>query len=162
MNKITQEQFLNDTKSQIMQYLYRALQNPTCGVVQVIQSASGNGNLNWHNSSNNSGVAAIFTALATSTSNYTLADGDFQTYLLLQLVNIIYYQYEQELFSQFLQHGYNISPESVVGSLSDAYSTQLPQNTNFPGISNTANEYVPIPPTERLIPSSLYTDTDSD
>ena len=158
----TQEQFLNDTKTQILQYLYRSFQNPASDLIQTLQTISGNGNLNWQNTTNKAAIANIFTQLATSVNGYTLANGDFQTYLLLQLVNIVYTQYQSELFGQFLQQGYNIAPESVVGSLSTAYSTQAPQNTNFPGVANTSNEFVPIPPVERLIPSALYSVSDLD
>ena len=156
----SQDQFLNDIKTQIFQYLYRSFQDPASGLVQVLQDISGNGNLNWQNTTNKTALANVFTQLATSANNYTLANGDFRTYMLLQLVNITYSQYEQELFGQFLKQGYNISPESVVGSLSTAYSTQPPQNTNFPGTPNTSDEFVPIAPRERLISSTLYSDAD--
>ena len=154
----TQQQFLNDTKTQILQYLYRSLQTPGNDLIRVIQETSGNGNLNWQITENKTEMASIFTALATSINNYNLSNGDFRTYILLQLVNIVYNTYSQDLFNQFLQQGYNISPESVVGSLSDAYSTQAPQNTNFPGEANTSSSFVPISPKDRLIPSVLYSD----
>ena len=158
MAQITQQQFINDAQTQILQFLYRSLQDPTNDMVKLIQEASGNGNLNWQLPDNKTAIATIFTTLATSINNYTLSNGDFRTYILLQLTNIIYNQYSQQLFNQFLQQGYNISPESVVGSLSDAYSTQEPQNTNFPGTDNMSNKFVPIPPSERLVPSVLYSD----
>ncbi len=152
----TEEKFLNDTKTQILQHLYRSLQEPTSNLTKVLQEASGNNNLNWQNSENKQQLADIFTKLATSISNYTLINGDFRTYVLLQLVAITYSEYSEHLFSQFLKAGYNISPESVVGSLSTAYSTQPPQNTNFPGEDNTSNDYLPISVKERLVSESLY------
>jgi len=162
MSDKTQEQFLNDTKTQILQYLYRSLQEPASDLIKFLQETSGNGNLNWQNSANKAKLGIVFASLANSINNYTLADGDFRTYLLLQLVNITYNQYTDELFSQFLRQGYNITPESVVGSLSTAYSTQEPQNTNFPGDANTSSEYLPIKPQDRLVPSVLYSDSDID
>ena len=158
----TQDQFLNDVKTQILQYLYRSLQNPTCELVQFLQDSSGNGNLNWQNPVNKAALASIFTELAASINSYNLSNGDFRTYLLLQLVNLTYNQYSMELFSQFYRQGYNISPESVVGSIADAYSTQAPQNTNFPGEDNVSNQLVPIPPKDRLVPSALYSDNNLD
>ena len=155
----TQEKFLNDTKTQILQYLYRSLQEPTSGLFKFLQESSGNNNLNWQDEKNKEQLALIFTNLANSVNSYTLTNGDFRTYMLIQLVNIVYNQYSEPLFNQFLKAGYNISPESVVGSLSDAYSTQPPQNTNFPGESNTSNNYLPIPVRDRLVPPALY-DTD--
>lgn len=157
----TQESFLNDTKTQMLQHLYRLLQDPTTNLVKVCQESSGNNNLNWQNPENKEKMALIFTKLAKSINNYTFANGDFRTYLLIQLVNIVYEQYKEPLFNQFLQAGYNISPESVVGSLSDAYSTQPPQNTNFPGEANTSDEYLPIPIKDRLISESLYRTDDN-
>lgn len=152
----TQEKFLNDTKTQILQYLYRSLQEPTSNLTQILQETSGNGNLNWQVVENKSQLADIFSLLAASINSYTLANGDFRTYILLQLVTIVYNQYNDELFTQFLQQGYNISPESVLGSLSGAYSTQPPQNTNFPGEPNTSSEFIPISPKDRLVPEALY------
>jgi hypothetical protein len=158
----TQEQFLNDTKTQIYQYLYRSLEEPTNGLIQLLQEISENGNLNWQNPENKEKLANIFTDFTTSINMYTLNNGDFRTYLLLQLVNIVYNYYNVELFNQFLQQGYNVSPESVVGSLSSSYSTQPPQNTNFPGDNNTSNEFVPINPKDRLVSESLYQTQDLD
>jgi hypothetical protein len=156
----TQEQFLNDVKTQIMQFVYRSSESPFTEVAKFLQEASGNNNLNWHLLQNKEKFASIFTKMAEEVNNYSLADGDFRTYLLMKYINIIYDTYEVELVSQFLNQGYNVVPESVVGSVSEAYSTQPPQNTNFPGTNNTANKYVPVAPTERLVPSSLYSTSD--
>jgi hypothetical protein len=156
----TQEQFLNDVKTQIMQFVYRSSEAPVTEVIKFLQEASGNNSLNWHLLQNKEKLASIFTQLAEEINNYSLADGDFRTYVLMKHINIIYNTYEGELVAQFLRQGYNVVPESVVGSVSDAYSTQPPQNTNFPGTNNTANKFVPVAPTERLVPSSLYSTSD--
>lgn len=152
----TQEIFLNDVKTQILQFVYRSSESPMNDLVKFLQEASGNNSLNWHLTQNKEKMASIFTQLAEQVGNYSLADGDFRTYMLLKYVNIICNTYEGELVSQYLNQGYNVVPESVVGSVSEAYSTQPPQNTNFPGTNNTANKYVPVAPKERLVPSSLY------
>jgi hypothetical protein len=158
----TQEQLLNDIQSQIGQYVYRNTSGPADTLLKAIQEASGNGNLNWHLTQNKEKLESVFTSLAEAVENYTLADGDFRTYLVLKLTAIVTSTYETELFSAYLKKGYNVDPASIVGSLSDAYSTQPPQNTNFPGKDNTSNEYVPVSPSLRLIPSVLYSNTDND
>ena len=160
MATTTQEQFLNDVKTQAMQFVYRSSEASLNDIIKFIQEASGNGNLNWHLTQNKDKLSEVFTAMSEEVSNYSLANGDFRSYLLLKFVNVIYNAYEGELVSQYLKQGYNVSPESVVGSVSDAYSTQPPQNTNFPGTNNTANKYVPISPKERLVPTSLYNTSD--
>lgn len=152
----TQEQFLNDLKTQVRQYIYRSTESSFSDVVRFMQEASGNGTLNWHLTQNKEKLASVFTSLSEEITNYTLADGDFRTYLLLKLVDILYDTYEDDLVNQYLKQGYNVAPESVVGSVSSAYSTQPAQNTNFPGTTNISNKYAPVAPAERLVPSSLY------
>lgn len=156
----TQEQFLNDTKAQIAQFVYRSSEESASSLIKGLQEISGNGALNWHVDENKEKLASVFTSLAAAVNDYTLSDGDFRSYLVLKLVIAACNTYEQELFKQYLQQGYNVLPESVVGSISDAYSTQLPQNTNFPGTSNTANKFIPEKPATRLVPDSLYSNRD--
>ncbi len=155
----TQEQLLNDIQSQIGQYVYRNTSGPMDALVKSLQEASGVGTMNWHLTQNKEKLESIFTQMATVVENYTLADGDFRTYLVLKMTKVIVDTYDTELFSAYLKQGYNVDPESIVGSLSDAYSTQPPQNTNFPGKDNTSNEFVPISPNLRLIPSVLYSNS---
>lgn len=159
MAQKTQDQFLNDIKTQALQFVFRSSEAPMNDIIKFMQESSGNGNLNWHLTQNKEQLASVFVQLAEEVNNYTLADGDFRSYLLLRFVRVLYNTYEGELVSQYLKQGYNVAPESVVGSISDAYSTQPPQNTNFPGISNTANKFTPVPPKDRLVPSSLYSAT---
>lgn len=158
----TQEQLLNDIQSQIGQYVYRNASGPMDALVKTIQEASGVGTMNWHLTQNKEKLESVFMQLTTAVENYTLADGDFRTYLVLNLTRIIASTYETELFSAYLKKGYNVDPESIVGPVSDAYSTQPPQNTNFPGKDNTSNEYVPVSQNLRLIPSVLYSTTADD
>lgn len=158
---ISQDQFLNDVKTQSLQFVYRSSEASINELVKFMQEASGNGSLNWHLTQNKEKLASVFTQLAEEVSNYSLSDGDFRSYLLLKFVRVLYNTYEGELVSQYLKQGYNVTPESVIGSVSDAYSTQPPQNTNFPGITNTSNKYTPISPKDRLVPGSLYS-TSSD
>lgn len=152
----TQEQFLNDLLTKIQQFVYRSSETSLDGVIAFLQRASGNGNLNWQLADNKAKLAGIFTSLATSIQTYTLNDGDFRTYLLLQYVTIVVTAYQQELFNMYLSEGYNVTPESVSGQLSTAYSTQPPQNTNFPDLTNTSQDFEPEPSGIRLVPSSLY------
>lgn len=154
----TQEQLLNDIKTQITQFVYRSSLQPTDALFAFLQETSKVGNMNWHLVENKEKLASVFTQLIEVIKAYTLAEGDFRTYIVLHLTTIIVNTYEDELFDKYLNQGYNVDPSSVVGALSDAYSTAPPQNTNFPGKDNTSNDYVPIPATLRLVPSSLYGD----
>lgn len=158
----TQEQLLNDIQSQIGQYVYRNTSGPMDTLIKSIQEASGVGTMNWHLTQNKEKLEAVFTQLVEAIENYTLADGDFRTYLVLHMTRIVASSYETELFSAYLKKGYNVDPESIVGPLSDAYSTQPPQNTNFPGKDNTSNDYIPVSPNLRLIPSVLYSSSADD
>ena len=158
----SQEKLLQDSHNQISQYLYRSIQDPVNSLIALLQDASGNGNLNWHVTSNKNRMSDIFIKLSEAINNYTLANGDFRTYVLLQLVRLIHIEYHEELFTQFLQQGYNALPESIVGSLSDDYSKQPPQNTNFPGELNTSDKFIPIPIKDRLIPEALFSVKDID
>ena len=152
----TQEQLLNDIKSQIGQYVYRNTVNPMDMLVKSIQEAYNVGNLNWHLTQNKEKLESVFIKLSEAVENYTLLDGDFRTYLTLYMTSIILATYETELFSSYLKKGYNVDPSSITGPVSETYSTQPPQNTNFPGKDNTSNEYVPVSSNLRLIPDSLY------
>lgn len=158
----TQEKLLQDSHTQIAQYLYRSIQEPINSLVMLLQDASGNGNLNWQVDANKNKMANIFNKLSEIINNYTLANGDFRTYVLLQLVRLVHMEYNEELLAQFLQQGYNALPESIVGSLSKDYSQQPPQNTNFPGEKNTSDNFIPVPIKDRLIPEALYSVKDID
>lgn len=158
----TQEKLLQDAKIQIAQYLYRSLQEPTNVLTMLLQDISGNGNLNWQMDSNKNKLSKVFYEIAKKINAYTLDNGDFRTYVLLQLVEIVYNEYKEELFTQFLRQGYNALPESIVASLSDDYSKQPPQNTNFPGTENTSDKFIPISVKDRLIPEALYSVKDID
>jgi hypothetical protein len=157
----TQEQFLNDLLGKIQQYVYRSSEAHLDALVSSLQTYSGNGNLNWHLTDNKVKLASVFTGIATAITNYNLNDGDFRTYLLLQYVSIVVSTYQQELFNLYVSQGYNMTPESIVGQLSEAYSTQPFQNTNFPDITNTSQVFEPEPSGVRLVPSSLYINSGS-
>lgn len=156
MTTISQDQFLNDIRTKIYQYVYRSTESPVDAFIAFLQEASGNGNLNWHVTDNKIKLASVFTNLATAVTNYKLIDGDFRSYLLLSFVNIVVETYEQELLKEYLEQGYNVASESIEGALSKAYSTQPPQNTNFPGKESTADKFNPEPSGVRLVPKSLY------
>lgn len=153
------DQFLNDVKTQLYQYVYRSTEMPFDSLTQFIQEVSGNGNLNWHKAENKDHLISILTKLQTEISSYTLEQGDFRSYIHLKFVNIVTEEYMTALFDMYLKRGYNVSPESIIGPVADAYTTAPPQNTNFPGTSNTSNEFVPEPPQTRLVPKSLYTNS---
>ena len=156
----TQEQFIIDVQNQITQFIYRNSLQSIDVLIKFLQEVSTIGNMNWHISENKEKLNSVFIALTEEIKNYTLADGDFRSYVCLKMTTIIFTVYKDELFSTYFNRGYNIDPNSVVGSLSDTYSTQLPQNTNFPGVDNTANEFIPISPNLRLIPDILYKNSD--
>jgi len=154
---ISQEQLLNDIKTQIYQYVYRSTEMPFDSLLRFVQEISGAGNLNWQLSENKLHLTNALAALTESINNYTLENGDFRSYLHLHMVNILTEEYLQPLFSMYLQRGYNVSPESVIGAITDAYTTAPPQNSNFPGLNNTSGDFVPEVPAARLVPKSLYT-----
>lgn len=157
MASISQEQLLNDIKTQIYQYVYRSTELSFDSLIQFTQDISGSGNLNWHTAANKEHLINVFTKLNEAISNYTLENGDFRSYLHLNYVNILTEEYLQSLFNIYLQRGYNVDPASIVGAVSEAYTTAPPQNTNFPGTLNTSNEFIPEVPETRLVPRSLYT-----
>ena len=153
---LSSEQFLNDTKTQIYQYVYRSTEMPFDSLLKFLQEISGNGNLNWHKQENKEHLLAILTKLQEAISSYSLENGDFRSFMQLAFVNIVTEEYLNSLFELYLKQGYNVAPESIVGSLADAYTTAPPQNTNFPGLKNTSNDFVPELPTTRLVPKTLY------
>ena len=153
----TQEQFLADTKTKIKQYLYRGLEESFDPTVEFLQLISKVGPINWQATENKSRIQRVFTNLAVAIGAYTILKGDFRTYVLLQFVDILYNEFKNELFAEYVQSSYNVAPESVVGTIDDSINLAPPQNTNFPGLENTS---APISPTRRkLVPSSIYTET---
>ena len=158
----TQEQFLADVKTKIQQYIYRSLETSEDPLIAFLQDISGNGALNWHKAANKEKMAKVFSDLAIAISNYELAHGAFRTYTILHATEIIYSIYTQELFNKYVREGYGVTPESVLGSVTDAYSIAPPQNTDFPGTHNTANPINPEPTGSRLISQNLYVATDRD
>jgi hypothetical protein len=157
VNPISQEQLLNDIKTQIYQYVYRSTEMPWDTIVQFIQDISGAGNMNWHSSENKLHLTNVFTNITVAINEYTLEKGDFRAYLHQSMVNILTEEYLQPLFAMYLQRGYNVAPETVIGSITDAFTTAPPQNSNFPGVTNTSGDFIPEAPTTRLVPKSLYT-----
>ena len=155
----TQAQFLSDTQTKIKQYLYRGLEQSFDPTVEFIQLISQIGPINWANPANNVRIQRVFTNLAASIGAYTVLSGDFRTYLLLSFVDILYVEFSNELFSEYVGSSYNVIPSSVVGTLDAQPDLAPPQNTNFPGLPNTSAVLNPIKP--RLIPSSIYDDMDS-
>lgn len=159
MATISQDQFLNDIRTKVYQYVYRSTESPLDGLMAFLQEASGNGNLNWHLAENKTKLASLFVKVSEAITTYSITNGDFRTYLLLSFVNIVVETYEQELLRMYLEQGYNVAPESIEGALSEAYSTQPIQNTNFPGTPNTSDQFNPEPSGIRLVPQSLYVTT---
>jgi len=150
----TQEQFLADTKTKIKQYLYRGLAESFDPTIEFLQLISAVGPINWQSPENKSRIQRAFSSLATYIGSYGLTSGDFRTYLLLGFVDILYEEFKNELFYEFVQSSYNVTPASVVGNLDTSPMLAPPQNTNFPGLDNSSK---PNPPTRRnLVPSSLY------
>ncbi len=150
----TQDQFLNDVKTKITMYLYRSLTTYFDPYIALLQVVSNVGAINWQSPANKQRLVNVFNNLSASVTNYSITDGDFRTYMVLQCVNIIYNEFSQELFSSFVSSAYGVTPESVVGNLETAYSTQPPQNTQFPGLSQNTNPMNPLP--QALIPNILY------
>ena len=104
--------------------------------------------------SNRQRLQNVFTGLSLAISNYSMTDGNFREYMLLKSVTIVYDEFSEELFRSFVASAYEVVPESVVGNLENAYSTQPPQNTQFPGLSTNSNPMAPLPQT--LVPNILY------
>ena len=155
----TQAQFLADTQTKIKQYLYRGLEKSFDPTVEFIQLISQIGPINWAAPANNVRIQRVFTNLAAAIGAYTVSNGDFRTYLLLHFVDILYAEFSNELFSEYVVSSYNVIPASVVGNLDTTPDLAPPQNTNFPGLDNTSSELNPIQ--RRFIPSSIYEDMDS-
>ena len=150
----TQQQFLNDVKTKIRMYLYRSLETSFDPAVHLMQELSGVGPLNWHTTANKQRLQNVLVGLSTAINDYSITDGDFRSYLLLKMVDITYNEFSEELFNAYVSGGYGVIPESVVGNLETAYSTQPPQNTQFPGQSTGTNSMTPL--TQRLVPNTLY------
>lgn len=150
----TQEQFLSDTQTKIKQYLYRGLEKSFDPTVEFLQLISQVGPINWANPANNIRIQRVFTNLAASIGAYTILNGDFRTYLLLSFVDILYAEFKNELFSEYVQSSYNVLPASVVGTLDAQPDLAPPQNTNFPGLDNTSSDINPV--RRNIIPSVIY------
>lgn len=159
MAELTQNQFLDQVHSQIKTYLYGNFSASFDRFVQDIQDASGEGTMNWHKQENKDKFKAIFEALNDKVDLYTLNDGDFRTYLLLNLVTIVDSTYQTELLKMYLRKGYNIAPESAITNLDNPYSERVSQNTSLPDQVNTSSE-VSVQPTGggRLVPNAVYSD----
>lgn len=151
----TQEVFLSDVKTRIRMYLYRSLETDFDPLVKFLQDTSLVGPINWHLSANKQRLQNVFTNLSEAIRVYSMTDGDFRTYMTLKMVDIVYDEFQLELFNQFVASAYNVKPETVTGNLENAYSTQPPQNTQFPGLSENSNPMAPLP--QRLVPNVLYT-----
>ncbi len=150
----TQQQFLDDVQTRINMYLYRSLEVSFDPLTLFLQDTSLIGPMNWQVPANNQRLQNIFTNLSLAVSNYSMTDGDFRTYLLLQMVNIVYNEFSEELFRAFVSSAYNVDSTTVVGNLDNAYSTQPPQNTQFPGLSQNSNPMAPL--NQALTPNILY------
>lgn len=151
----SEEQFLADVMNKVYQFIYRSLEEPFDLVIQTVQIAAGVQNLNWHREENKERLKNIFTTLAGSIDGYTLEKGDFRSYVLLAMINIVVTEYKVELMKMYLDTGYDVLPETIINSLDSNYSPPVPQNTNFPAVPNTSEEISPA--TLPLIPDSLYT-----
>lgn len=151
---IPQQQFLDDVKTRINMYLYRSLEVNFDPFVSFLRTTSLVGELNWQVPYNKQRLQNVFTALSSAVSNYSMTDGNFRQYMLLKSASIIYDEFSEELFRAFVTSAYEVAPESVVGNLENAYSTQPPQNTQFPGLSTNSNPMAPLPQT--LVPNILY------
>ena len=150
----TQDQFLNDVKTRINMYLYRSLSTSFDPFVAFLQEVSLVGPMNWQVPANKEKLQVVLTNLSMAIQNYSITDGDFRTYMLLQTTNILYTEFSQELFNAFVSSAYGVDPTSVVGNLETAYSIQPSQNTLFPGLSENINPMAPLP--QKLTPSVLY------
>ena len=154
MTMTTQEQFLADTKTKIKQYLYRGLEESFDPTVEFLQLISKVGPINWQANENKIRIQRVFVALAGSVGAYTMLNGDFRTYLLLSFVDILYEEFKNELFAEYVQSSYNVLPSSVVGTMDTSPMLAPPQTTNLPGLDNTSTQ---INPNKRkLVASSIY------
>lgn len=151
-----QEVFLADTKTKMKQYLYRELETKFDPTIEFIQVISTIGPINWHLEANKLRMQRVFTNLSTEISAYSLLDGDFRYYILLKLVDILYEEFKNELFLEYVRSSYNVDPVTVTGQLDESPLLAPPQNTNLPGLSNTSQSICPTP--RKLIPDSLYND----
>jgi len=150
----TQQQFLNDVKTRINMYLYRSLEVSFDPLTLFLQDTSLIGPMNWQIPANKERLQNVFTNLSLAVSNYSMTDGDFRTYLLLKMVNIVYNEFSEELFRAFVSSAYGVDADTVVGNLDEAYSIQPSQNTQFPGLSTNTNPMAPLP--QKLVPNILY------
>lgn len=152
---IPQEQFLSDVKTQIKQYIYTSLETAFDPTIEFIQLISKIGPINWHLPDNQIRIQRVFIKLAECIGTYTMLSGDFRTFVLLHFTEILYSEFQSELFAAYVQSGYNVLPETVVGTLDSAPMLAPPQTTNFPGLENTSNTINPIK--KHIVPSSIYT-----
>lgn len=149
-----QQLFLDNVKTKIQQYLYRSLETSFDPTIRFLQDTSLIGPINWHLDVNKLKMVNIFDGLSIAASTYSLTDGDFRTYMLLRMVDIVYEQFSEELFRAFVTSSYSVRPETVVGNLDTATTIQPPQNSQFPGISTGINSMNPL--TQVLVPNVLY------
>lgn len=155
---LTEQEFIADLNTKIYQYVYRSLEQHFDPVIAFLQEISGNGTLNWHLQENKDKLKAVFSGLNDAIDSYALADGEFRTFILIKFTQIITETYKPELLRLYLSRGYNVTPESIVGSLASAYSVPQPQNTNFPDVTNTSGSIDPEPSGIRLVPKAIYQD----
>ena len=158
MTQITEQQFLDTIKTKINRYLYRSLETSFDPFTAFLQNTSLLGAINWQVPANKARIQNVYVALGEAANNFSVTDGDFRTYMLLKSVDIIYNEYSQELFKQFVETGYNVKLGSVIGNVDDAYSVTPPQNTQFPGLAMNTNPMDPLP--ESLVPNILYLNND--
>lgn len=160
MAELSSEQFLDQVHADIRTYLYGSFASSFDKFIQDVQEASSLGTMNWHKQENKDKFKAIFTALNEKVDLYTLNDGDFRTYLLLNLVGIVDSTYQVELLKMYLRKGYNIAPESAITNLDNPYSNRVVQNTSLPDQINTSGEVVVQPSggSGRLVPNAVYSD----
>ncbi|MCI4437566.1 MAG: hypothetical protein JHC33_12230 [Ignisphaera sp.] len=158
MTQITEQQFLDTIKTKINRYLYRSLECKFDPFVAFLQETSLLGPMNWQTPANKLRMKNVFVALGDAANNYSLTDGDFRTYMLLKSVEVVYNEFSAELFKAFVESGYNVKLDSVVGNLDNAYSVTPPQNTQFPGLAMNTNPMDPLP--AELVPNILYLNND--
>ena len=149
-----QAQFLADTQTKMKQYLYRGLEQSFDPTIEFIQLISKVGPINWSDPTNNVRVQRVFTNLAASIGAYTMLSGDFRTYLLLSFVDILYAEFSNELFSEYVGSSYNVDPATVVGTLDTTPDLAPPQTSSFPGLTNTSSQISPMK--RSLVPSVIY------
>ena len=149
-------------QTKLMNYVYISIESPSDSLLSILQTISGIGNLNWHLPENNVKLASVFTQYANIITNYQTINGDFRSYCLLSLVNIILTTYQTELINLLMSSTYNISPDTALPIVAENYSTQLPQTSNFPDTTNTSNDFDPPVDNIKLIPQALYPTTQID